>query len=129
MAEERGISAARLQAIKTDILKNLGSRDLSLSALAARHRVTPRYVQRLFEREGISLTNFILGERLARVHLLLRDPRHAQRTISDIAFEVGFGDLSYFNRAFRRRFGMTPSDLREPMRTSAASGDSPRDLS
>jgi AraC-like DNA-binding protein len=127
-AEERGIAAARLQAIKADILKSLGSRDLSLNALAARHRVTPRYVQRLFEREGASLTDFVLGERLARVHLLLRDARHAQRTISDIAFEVGFGDLSYFNRAFRKRFGMTPSEWREASQTGLANGVSPRDL-
>lgn len=122
VAEERGISAARLHAIKTDILKNLGSRELSLNAIAAAHRVTTRYVQRLFEREGTSLTEFILGERLARVHRLLCDPRHSQRTISDIAFEIGFGDLSYFNRAFRRRFGMTPSDLRVAHRMSATDG-------
>jgi len=128
VAEERGISAARLQAVKADILKSLGSRDLSLNALAARHRVTPRYVQRLFEREGTSLTDFVLGERLARVHLLLRDSRHAQRTISDIAFEVGFGDLSYFNRAFRKRFGMTPSEWREASQTGFANGVSPREL-
>jgi AraC-like DNA-binding protein len=30
--------------------------------------------------------------------------------------EVGFGDLSYFNRSFRRRFGMTPSDARQHAR-------------
>lgn len=30
----------------------------------------------------------------------------------DLAFWVGFGDLSYFNRAFRRRYGATPSDIR-----------------
>ena len=32
--------------------------------------------------------------------------------ISTIAFEAGFGDLSYFNHAFRRRYGATPSDIR-----------------
>jgi AraC-like DNA-binding protein len=32
--------------------------------------------------------------------------------VSSVAFEVGFGDLSYFNRTFRRRFGATPSDVR-----------------
>jgi AraC-like DNA-binding protein len=32
--------------------------------------------------------------------------------ISDIAFDCGFNDLSYFNRCFRRRFGLTPSAAR-----------------
>jgi AraC-like DNA-binding protein len=43
---------------------------------------------------------------------MLTDTRYADRTISDIAFAVGFGDLSTFNREFRRRFGVTPSDVR-----------------
>jgi AraC-like DNA-binding protein len=43
---------------------------------------------------------------------MLADPHHQDRAISAIAFEVGFGNLSYFNRAFRLRFGMTPSDAR-----------------
>jgi AraC-like DNA-binding protein len=32
--------------------------------------------------------------------------------LSDVAFECGFNDLSYFNRCFRRRFGLTPSAAR-----------------
>jgi AraC-like DNA-binding protein len=43
---------------------------------------------------------------------MLADPRYAGLTISGIAFAVGFGDLSTFNREFRRRFGLTPSDVR-----------------
>jgi AraC-like DNA-binding protein len=35
-----------------------------------------------------------------------------ERRISDIAFECGFNDLSYFNRCFRRRFGLTPTAAR-----------------
>jgi AraC-like DNA-binding protein len=32
--------------------------------------------------------------------------------IATIALDAGFGDLSYFNRTFRRRFGVAPSELR-----------------
>jgi len=38
--------------------------------------------------------------------------RGGDRRISDIAFDCGFNDLSYFNRSFRRRFGLTPSAAR-----------------
>jgi AraC-like DNA-binding protein len=47
-----------------------------------------------------------------RAHRLLSNPRFSELRIATIAFAVGFGDLSYFNRTFRRRFGATPSQLR-----------------
>jgi len=43
---------------------------------------------------------------------MLRDARFADRTINAIVFEVGFGDVANFNRAFRRRYGVKPSDMR-----------------
>ena len=112
VAAGRGVRAARLQSIKSDILGNLNDEQLSVHAVAARHKVTPRYVQRLFEEAGATSTEDVLGQRLARAHCLLTDARQAERTLTAIAFDVGFSDLSYFNRAFRRRFGATPSDVR-----------------
>jgi AraC-like DNA-binding protein len=47
-----------------------------------------------------------------RAQCALADPRFVGHPISTIAFEAGFGDLSHFNRTFRRRFGMTPSEVR-----------------
>jgi AraC-like DNA-binding protein len=38
--------------------------------------------------------------------------RSGSRWISDVAFDRGFNDLSYFNRSFRRRFGLTPTAAR-----------------
>jgi AraC-like DNA-binding protein len=43
---------------------------------------------------------------------MLADPRFSDRTVGSLASEAGFGDLSYFNRSFRRVYGMTPSDVR-----------------
>jgi AraC-like DNA-binding protein len=42
----------------------------------------------------------------------LCDRRLAARSITSIAYEAGFGDLSYFNRAGRRHYNATPSDIR-----------------
>jgi AraC-like DNA-binding protein len=111
-AAGRGVRAARLRAIKTDIARNLGIAEVSAAALAARHGVSPRYIRKLFEGESTSLSRFVRDQRLARIHRQLTDPRHAQRTISELAFAVGFGDLATFNRDFRRRYAMTPSDVR-----------------
>ncbi|HWW85564.1 MAG TPA: hypothetical protein VNZ26_18335, partial [Vicinamibacterales bacterium] len=53
IAERRGIAAARLQAIMTDISAHLGEGDLSVAEIARRHRITPRYIHKLFENEGL----------------------------------------------------------------------------
>ncbi|RUU45438.1 AraC family transcriptional regulator [Mesorhizobium sp. M6A.T.Ce.TU.002.03.1.1] len=113
IAEGRGLRAARLKAVKTDIVSNLGYHDLTVGAVALRQGVTPRCVQKLFETEGRTFSSFVLDQRLARARRLLSDPRYADWTISSIAFEAGFGDLSYFHRAFRRLYGATPSDIRQ----------------
>jgi AraC-like DNA-binding protein len=112
IAAGRGLRAARLRTIKTDVVRNLRDGDASVTAVAARHHMSVRYVQRLFESEGTTLSQFVRDQRLVQVHRMLVDPRHAHRAISTIAYEAGFGDLSTFNREFRRRFGATPSDVR-----------------
>jgi AraC-like DNA-binding protein len=112
IANQRGLRAARLHAVQAGILKNLGNRELSASAIALRHGISQRYMQMLFETTGITFTEFVLDQRLKRAHRMLSDPRCAAQNISSIAFEVGFNDLSYFNRTFRRMFGATPSDIR-----------------
>jgi AraC-like DNA-binding protein len=112
IARGRGVSAARLRAIKADIAGSVGCGDLSTETIAARHGLSPRYVRKLFESEGTSFSAFLLGQRLSRAHRMLGDPRYDYLGITAIAFEAGFNDLSYFNRTFRRYFGATPSDIR-----------------
>lgn len=116
-----GAKAARLKALKTDVMSMLGSSELSSELIAGRHGISSRYVRKLFEQEGASFTSFVLGERLARVKRMLRDSRYAHLTIAQIAQASGFNDISYFNRAFRRHFGATPTDVREEKSLSSGS--------
>jgi AraC-like DNA-binding protein len=108
----RGVREARLTAIKDDILKLIDHEDFSIGMIALRHRVTPRYIQTLFDEEGVTFTEYVLNARLARAHRMLTNPRCVGQKISAIAYDCGFGDLSYFIRAFRRRYGALPSDVR-----------------
>jgi AraC-like DNA-binding protein len=41
------------------------------------------------------------------------DPHLAGHNLSSVAFDVGFGDLSYFNRALRQRYAATPMEIRQ----------------
>lgn len=110
-ARGRSVRVARVQAIKTDIFDNLDEK-ISLSDIAGRHQLSTRYVRMLFESEGTSFTDFVRDERLKRAYSKLLSPRFYQLLISEIAYQVGFNDLSYFNRAFRRRFGQSPREVR-----------------
>jgi AraC-like DNA-binding protein len=111
-ARRGGVAAARLQAIKADVLSNLGNERLSEAAIAQRHRLTPRYLRMLFAAEATTYSEYLRSTRLARAHQLLSDRRNCERTIASIAYEAGFGDLSHFNRLFRQRYGAPPSTIR-----------------
>lgn len=111
-----GAKAARLKSIKADIVGMLDRNDLSSDMVAGRHGISSRYVRKLFEEDGTSFTAFLLGQRLTRMRRMLLDTRYGHLTIAQLAHGNGFNDISYFNRAFRRRFGATPSDMRESSR-------------
>jgi transcriptional regulator GlxA family with amidase domain len=112
VAKERGLRAARLRAMKEDISARLSEPGLSLDGIAQRHRVSPRYVQKLFETEGTSFSDHLRAGRLARAHRMLQDPRLSHMSISSIAYDCGFGDITAFNRTFRRHYNASPTDVR-----------------
>jgi AraC-like DNA-binding protein len=113
VARGRGVRAARRQIIEDEIIKNICNGDLSAGFVAARLGVTPRYVHLLLEETGKSFSHHVLERRLEKAAALLREPHWRHRKIAAITAEAGFADLSYFNRAFRRHCGATPSDIRE----------------
>ncbi|MFZ3360935.1 MAG: AraC family transcriptional regulator [Xanthobacteraceae bacterium] len=112
-AEENGARAARRAAILREIERRGGDPGLSAVTVAALLGITPRYVHLLLEETGKSFTHHVLERRLETAAALLRDPNLRHRKVADIATEAGFADLSYFNRAFRRHYGATPTDIRQ----------------
>jgi|SRR5208282_3753750 len=60
-----------------------------IDEVARRHRVTPRYLHKLFESEALTFSSFVLRRRLSRAHRLLSDPHLAERNISSVAFGQG----------------------------------------
>ncbi len=84
--------------------------DFSAQKLAAAAGLSERCVNELLYEAGASFTMRLLELRLRKAAELLK--RTGERRISDIAFDCGFNDLSYFNRCFRRRFGLTPTAAR-----------------
>ncbi|MCA0276640.1 MAG: helix-turn-helix transcriptional regulator [Proteobacteria bacterium] len=106
------LGAARLELVKTDILRHLADPEFGIADVARRHGVTPRYIQRLFGQEGLTFSEFLRDARLDAAYNALERAGSGAATVSAIAFDAGFGDLSHFNRVFRQRFGATPRDIR-----------------
>jgi AraC-like DNA-binding protein len=75
--------------------------------------ISDSYIRKLFNDEGTSFSEYVMTRRLMRAHRMLTDRRWAGVGIASIAYDAGFGDLSYFNRAFRRCYGATPSEVRK----------------
>src|SRR3546814_7793404 len=81
------------------------------------HGISPRYIRKLLHEEQTTFSDFLLVLRLERSRRLLRSPEPATCTIASIACGSGFGDLSYFNRTFRRRYAITPSAFANSVRS------------
>ena len=83
---------------------------LTLAGIAKGIRVSPSYLSRLFNREtGDSVSNFITKARVEKAAGLLS---FSGMSIQNIAFYVGFGDLNYFSRCFKKYKKMTPTEYR-----------------
>jgi AraC-like DNA-binding protein len=111
-ASERSLGPTRLGAIKTFVALNLSRPALSIGDVARHHNLSPRQVQRLFEGTGTTFSEHVQRERLSLVYMALVDPERTKRSIGEIVFDSGFGDVSHFNRAFRRRYGVSPLEVR-----------------
>lgn len=110
-APSGGVKAARLRAVIAGIEQHLTNPQLSAAWLGARLGVSDRYVQHLLVESDLSFSELVRRKRIELARRLLEQPTVKPRRIVDVAYEVGFGDLSNFNRAFRARFGCTPSDV------------------
>lgn len=112
LAQVRGLRAARLKAVLARISK--GFSNPAISALAVAHGLgfSVGYVHELLRETGISFSEHVLELRLQKAFQMLSNRQHDALRISEIALIVGFGDVSYFNRCFRRRFGGMPSGVR-----------------
>lgn len=113
---KRGLAAARLDAMKKHTLEQASNPSFSVDDVARAQSVTPRYVQVLFEKEGMTFSTFLLQTRLALAHRRLSNPASAFQSIISIAMNCGFNNLSHFNLSFRRAYGQTPSDVRKRAR-------------
>ena len=84
---------------------------LDLSHLATMFHYNEKYLGRLFKKKtGISFCEYITKRRIERSKQLLR---RSKDTVLSVSQQVGFNNVTYFNRMFRKHEGMTPVQYRE----------------
>lgn len=85
--------------------------ELNTSILAQQLHLHPDYLQKKFKQEsGRNITDVINERRVELAKIYLRNPRYS---ITQVAYEAGFSDASYFGKVFRKLEGMTPGQYRK----------------
>lgn len=88
------------------ILLNLGS-PLNLKQIAKRIHINPSNLSRKFKEEtGLTITEFINRKRVEEAAAYLQ---RGNISVTEVAFLVGFNDLNYFSKVFKKIMSVTPS--------------------
>jgi AraC-like DNA-binding protein len=111
----RATSRDRRRAVETALWIDAHSeREIDLEGAAGQAGISPFHFLRLFSRVlGVTPHQYLVRSRLRHAARLLADEA---RSITDIAYDVGFGDLSNFVRTFHRAAGVSPLKFRQASR-------------
>ena len=104
------VVVARRAAVLEHICSRFQEPGLTGLSLAQSLGISQRYLYRLLQETGKSFTEHVNELRLKRACSLLA-AADSNRRVSDIAFEVGFSDLTHFYRLFKAHFGDTPKGI------------------
>jgi AraC-like DNA-binding protein len=111
-AEAGGLKVLRRKAILSFIADHFRQPRLGLGDCVAKTGLSRSYIQELLEAVGTSFSLELRRTRIAAASFMLARPECRSLSITDIAFNSGFSDLSTFNRAFRAVVQETPSAFR-----------------
>jgi AraC-like DNA-binding protein len=109
LLQEAGQQSPLLQKIEAQLAEP-SDQALTVRELAERLHISPCYFCKLFRKQtGLTFTAYRTQVRIETAKRLLLDPT---RRVSEAAYESGFDSIPYFNRAFRRHVGCSPSEFR-----------------
>lgn len=96
-----------LEPVLEYLQQHLTDPELDISSLAPLVGVSQVYLRRIFKKQhGVSLTGFVIRQRLQRAKQLLKE----NRTVTQVAAAVGYRDPLYFSRLFKKQLGISPTE-------------------
>lgn len=101
-----------LRSVRQYIADRLASNELTPNAIAESHGVSRRQLDKWFSDQPLSVSQYIWEQRLLKCRQALVDPLNAHLPIIQIAVQWGFNSSAHFSRAFKSRFGTSPSRWR-----------------
>jgi AraC-like DNA-binding protein len=115
LARQQPLSQLRAyhrEQIKACVRAHLREPGFGVADVAARLRMSPSTLHRVWAGEACALGEWIWAQRLDAARRDLCDPGMGARSVSEIAFGWGFNDAAHFSRAFRSRFACSPRQMR-----------------
>jgi AraC-like DNA-binding protein len=108
--------ASLLIGARTFIGAHLAEPDLDTAKVAAALHISPRYLQKLFETEGLTVAGWIRSRRLERCRRDFQDARLLGEGVSAIAARHGLHNSAHFSRIFKATYGTSPTSYRKASR-------------
>jgi len=87
--------------------------ELTPEKIAVANGISIRYLHSLFQQAGMTVSKWIWERRLKATREDLLDPNMNHMRVSEVAYRRGFNDPAHFSRAFKARFEISPSKLRQ----------------
>ena len=125
LSPDRALEGARLIRSLMETDRMYADFDLSLATLASRVGLPPAHVSQIVnERMGQSFYDMVNGYRVEEAKKRLLDPRTRQQKVLAVGLEVGFRSKAAFNRVFKLKTGLTPSEFRAEAEAEASAAAS-----
>ena len=115
-SNDSGFPFARVAAMRNFISEHKHNAKLNAEFVAQHFRVPVNTVRKIFRDFGTTFTDHVNSVRLDWVYEQILNPVANRDSISTLAYSVGFNNLAWFNRAFKRKFGITPSEVADSER-------------
>lgn len=106
---EGSVQQARLRSVQLWIEEHLSDPDLTLERIAQANNMSLRYLHLLFQRSGMSVSEWLWNRRLQRCYDQIA--KQDGRSVTSIAFAHGFSSSAHFSTMFRRKYGIRPRDV------------------
>lgn len=110
---ESSHQSLRYYRIRLYIEDKLHDPTLTPLKIAEENGISRRYLNKLFNSQGHSVTRFMWDRRLERCRKDLEDPFLAHRSLTEICYNWGFNSSSHFSRTYKQKFGLSPSESRK----------------